>query len=121
MPAACGFEGNTLINLGRRAFNLGHHLVVITQSRDRAEEVSGLNGERTRLAMQQQQDERIYRWSREQAWNYLQTKEEVVSLKEPQKREQFIDKVLNNTQIPDDFGLWIPVRIMNFLRSGRTL
>ena len=120
---ACGmrFEGNTLINLGRRAFNLGHHLIVITQSPGKAEEVSGLNGARTRLAMQQQQDERVYRWSREQARNYLQTKEEVVSLKEPQKREQFIDKVLNNTQIPDDFGLWIPVRIMNFLRSGRTL
>ena len=118
---ACGMRFQTLMDLGRRAFNLGHHLIVITQSRDRAEEVSGLNGARTRLAMQQQQDERVYRWSREQARNYLQTKEEVVSLKEPQKREQFIDKVLNNTQIPDDFGLWIPVHIINFLRSGRTL
>jgi len=50
---ACGmrFEGNTLINLGRRAFNLGHHLIVITQSPGKAEEVSGLNGARTRLAM----------------------------------------------------------------------
>ena len=49
-------NGEDLMMLTRAAHELGHHLIVITQSRERAEEVSDLNGARTRLALQQQQE-----------------------------------------------------------------
>jgi len=112
-------EETFLMALVRAAFNNGHHIIVITDSKELAKEVAGLDGARTRLALQQPQDERANRWSSEEARRYLESKEEVVSLKEPKEREQLIDKILNNTQIPDDFGLWIPVHINEYLTSGR--
>eukprot|EP00434_Breviolum_minutum_P046852 symbB.v1.2.043418.t1/scaffold14554.1/size842/1 len=50
----------------------------------------------------------MYRWSREQARTYLETKE----------LEEVIDKVLNKTEIPDDFGLWKPVDITEYVNTG---
>jgi len=108
-----------LMALVRASFNNGHHIIVITDSKESAKEVARLDGARTRLALYQPQDERANRWSSEEARRYLETKEEVVSLKEPKEREELIDKILNNTQIPDDFGLWIPVHINEYLTSGR--
>ena len=104
-------NGEDLMMLTRAAHELGHHLIVITQSRERAEEVSDLNGARTRLALQQQQDERVYRWSSEQARSFLETLE-------PKESEQVIDKVLNDTQVPDEFRLWKPSDIREYLTSG---
>eukprot|EP00434_Breviolum_minutum_P014586 symbB.v1.2.012858.t1/scaffold875.1/size155714/7 len=108
-----------LIDLARAAFAHGHHIVAITQSKKSAEEIADLNGERTRLAPQQQQDDRTYRWSRRQAQKYLETmEEEMVSPNEPKEREEFIGKVLNNTLIPDDVGLWRPVAINEYMKTG---
>ena len=109
-----------LMDLARAAFAHGHHIIAITQFKKSAEEIADLNGERTRLAPQQQQDDRTYRWSRRQAQNYLETmEEEVVSPNEPKEREEFIGKVLNDTQIPDDVGLWRPVAINEYMNTGR--
>ena len=104
-------NGDRLMELTRAAHELGHHLIVITQSRERAQEVSDLNGARTRLALQQQQDERVYRWSSEQARRFLKTLQ-------PKESEQVIDKVLNDTQVPDEFRLWKPSDIREYLTSG---
>ena len=109
-----------LMDLARAAFAHGHHIIAITQFKKSAEEIADLNGERTRLAPQQQQDDRTYRWSRRQAQNYLETmEEEVVSPNEPKEREEFIGKVLNDTQISDDVGLWRPVAINAYMNTGR--
>ena len=105
-------NGEDLMMLTRAAHELGHHLIVITQSRERAQEVSDLNGARTRLAPQQQQDERTYRWSSEQARSFLETLE-------PKESEQVIDKLLDDTKVPDKFGLWKPSDIREYLTSGR--
>ena len=111
---------NMLMDLARAAFAHGHHIIAITQSKKSAEEIADLHGERGRLAPQQQQDHRTYRWSSRQAQNYLETmEEEVVSPNEPKEREQFIGKVLNDTQIPDDVGLWRPVAIKQDMETGR--
>ena len=111
---------NMLMDLARAAFAHGHHTIAITQSKKSAEEIADLNGERARLAPQQQQDDRTYRWSSRQVQNYLETmEEEVVSPNEPKEREQFIGKVLNDTQIPDDVGLWRPVAIKQYMETGR--
>ena len=107
-----------LMDLARAAFAHGHHIIAITQSKKAAEELADLNGARTRLAPQQRQDERTYRWSREQTRNYLETMEEVLR-NEPKEREQVIDKLLNDTEVPDDFGLWKPVDIKEYLDTGR--
>ena len=108
-----------LMDLARAAFAHGHHIVAITQFKKSAEEIAYLNGERTRLAPQQQQDDRTYRLSRRQAQKYLETmEEEMVSPNEPKEREEFIGKVLNNTLIPDDVGLWRPVAINEYMMTG---
>ena len=101
-------DETSLMGLIRPAFEHGQHIIAITQSKKAAEELADLNGERTRLAVQQQQEERMYRWSREQARTFLETKE----------LEEVIDKVLNNTEIPDDFGLWRPVAITEYVNTG---
>ena len=98
----------SLMGLIRPAFEHGQHIIAITQSKKAAEELAGLNGARTRVAVQQQPEERMYRWSREQARTYLETKE----------LEEVIDKVLNKTEIPDDFGLWKPVDITEYVNTG---
>ena len=105
-----------LMDLARAAFTHDHHIIAITQSKKSAEEIADLNGERTRVAPQQQQDERTYRWSSRQARNYLETMEDLISPNEPKEREDFIDKVLNDTQVPDDVGLWRPVAIQEYVR-----
>ena len=43
-----------------------------------------------------------------QARTYLETKE----------LEEVSDKVLNKTEIPDDFGLWKPVDITEYVNTG---
>jgi len=98
----------SLMGLIRPAFEHGQHIIAITQTKKAAEELAGLNGARTRVAVQQQPEERMYRWSREQARTYLETKE----------LEEVIDKVLNKTEIPDDFGLWKPVDITEYVNTG---
>ena len=102
-------DETNLMGLIRPAFEHGQHIIAITQSKKAAEELADLNGERTRLAVQQQQEERMYRWARTQARTFLETKE----------LEEVIDKVLNNTEIPDDFGLWRPVAITEYVNTGR--
>ena len=112
--------GCILLDITRTAWEFGHHMIAITQSKKSAEEIQDLNlGARTHIALQQQQDERVYRWSREQARNYLESMEEEAHKNEPEEREEGIDKVLSNTQIPDAFGLWRPVAISEYLNTGR--
>ena len=111
--------GCILLDITRNAWECDHHMIAITQSKKSAEEIKDLNlGARTHIALQQQQDERVYRWSREQARNYLESMEEEVHKNEPEESEEGIDKVLNNTEIPDDFGLWRPVAITEYVNTG---
>ena len=67
-------DSSMLIDLARAAFTHGHHIIIITRSKESAAEIADLNGARTRLAPQQQQDDRTYRWSSRQAQNYLEGK-----------------------------------------------
>ena len=47
------YDGNNLIRLAKRAFNTGHHIVVVTQTGAMATDIGALDGARTRLARQQ--------------------------------------------------------------------
>ena len=100
-----------LMDLTRHAFQYRHHLIVTTQSEEAAREAATLNGERTRAV--QQEDARTYRWRSTQARDFL-TNNPLMDF-----TEQTVEVVLNMTQIPDTFGGWRPVSIMEYLRTGR--
>ena len=100
-----------LMDLTRHAFQYCHHLIVTTQSEEAAREAATLNGERTRVV--QQEDARTYRWRNTQARDFL-TNNPLMDF-----REQTVEVVLNMTQIPDTFGGWRPVSIMEYLQTGR--
>ena len=61
-----GEDGKMLMSLARAAFKYGQ-VVVVTQSREVAEEVGSLNGARTRVSSQQKCDVSEYRWNEMQA------------------------------------------------------
>ncbi|CAJ1420802.1 unnamed protein product [Effrenium voratum] len=100
-----------LMDLTRHAFQYRHHLIVTTQSEEAAREAATLNGERTRAV--QQEDARTYRWRNTQARDFL-TNNPLMDF-----REQTVEVVLNMTQIPDTFGGWRPVSIMEYVQTGR--
>ena len=104
-------QDQLLMDLTRYAFQYRHHLIVITQSEETAREAATLNGERTRAV--QQEDARTYRWRNTQARDFL-TNNPLLDF-----REQTAEVVLNMTQIPDTFGGWRPVSIMEYLQTGR--
>ena len=104
-------QDQLLMDLTRHAFQYRHHLIVITQSEEAAREAATLNGERTRAV--QQEDARTYRWRNTQARDFL-TNNPLMDF-----REQTVEVVLNMTQIPDTFGGWRPVSIMEYLQTGR--
>ena len=57
-----GEDGKMLMSLARAAFEYGQ-IVVVTQSREVAEEVGSLNGARTRVSPQQKCNVSEYRWN----------------------------------------------------------
>ena len=107
-----GLQGQETLLLGltRSAFDCGHHLLVVTQSEKAVQEVANLNGERSRAWAQN--DSRSYRWGRMEAKKYLENNP-------LRSNEQTIDAVLNITAVPDQIGGWRPVRIDEYLRTGR--
>jgi len=65
-----GERGEMLMSLARAAFKHGQ-VVVVTQSREVAEEVGSLNGARTRVSPQQKRNVSEYRWNQMQALKLL--------------------------------------------------
>lgn len=65
-----GERGEMLMSLARAAFKYGQ-VVVVTQSREVAEEVGSLNGARTRVSPQQKCNVSEYRWNEMQASRLL--------------------------------------------------
>eukprot|EP00434_Breviolum_minutum_P012928 symbB.v1.2.011396.t1/scaffold764.1/size165801/2 len=65
-----GEDGKMLMSLARAAFKYGQ-VVVVTQSREVAEEVGSLNGARTRVSSQQKCNVSQYRWNEMQASRLL--------------------------------------------------
>ena len=100
--------GQMLLQLARDAYETGHHVIVITQSKEAARQLADLNGERTREV--QQEDGRRYRWRREEARDFL--------IKNLFVQEN-IEEILNMSEVPDTFGGWRPISTMEYLKTGR--
>jgi len=79
-----GEDGEMLISLARAAFEYGQ-VVVVTQSREVAEEVGSLNGARTRVSPQQKCNVSEYRWNEMQASRLLMNLNATAKLKEWRK------------------------------------
>ena len=103
-----GWSVTVLMELTRFAHEFDHHLIVITQSEEAANEVDDLNGERTRKV--EQSEAPFYRWSKEQAQKYLKTMTTLT---------KGVEEVLKMSEVPDKFGGWRPVSIKEYLRTGR--
>ena len=103
-------QDSILMGLTRPAFEFGHHLLVVTQSAQAAQEIATLNGGRSRAW--EQDDARSYRWGHREARHFLENNP-------LRSNEQTIEEVLNMTQVPDEIGRWRPVSIDEYLRTGR--
>ena len=79
-----GEDGQMLISLARAAFLHGQ-VVVVTQSREVAEEVGSLNGARTRVSPQQKCNVSEYRWDEMQASKLLLNLNATAKLKDWRK------------------------------------
>ena len=79
-----GEDGEMLISLARAAFEYGQ-VVVVTQSREVAEEVGSLNGARTRVSPQQKCNVSEYRWNEMQASRLLLNLNATAKLKDWRK------------------------------------
>ena len=135
-----GERGEMLMSLARAAFKYGQ-VVVVTQSREVAEEVGSLNGARTRVSPQQNCNVSEYRWDEIQASKLLlnlkataklkmlhtftgttKESEDTVqtalneTLKEFKQDEAWVQERLEGARMPD--GGWKPVDIEQFLLSG---
>ena len=113
-----GLEKGLIIALGRLALEHGHNLIVIVRSKEMAIEVANLNGDRTRIARQQQGSiAEEYRWSEHLARQYLNS----TVITECQRHNGSFDDVmcrwLNATQTRDQLGGWKPFD-MNLCISG---
>ena len=111
-----------LLALTRLAFEFGHHLIVVTQSKERADEVDKLNGDRTKIAKQQQgRMAEDFRWSEDLARQYLNA---TVMTEYQQQNGSSADGVmcrwLNGTRMRDQFGGWKPT-VMNSYISGNLM
>ena len=79
-----GQRGEMLMSLARAAFEYGQ-VVVVTQSREVAEEVGSLNGARTRVSPQQKCNVSEYRWNEMQASRLLLNLNATAKLKDWRK------------------------------------
>ena len=79
-----GEDGKMLMSLARAAFKHGQ-VVVVTQSREVAEEVGSLNGARTRVSPQQKCNVSEYRWDEMQASKLLLNLNATAKLKDWRK------------------------------------
>ena len=79
-----GERGEMLMSLARAAFEYGQ-VVVVTQSREVAEEVGSLNGARTRMSPQQKCNVSEYRWDEAQASRLLLNLNATAKLKDYRK------------------------------------
>ena len=79
-----GEDGKMLMSLARAAFKYGQ-VVVVTQSREVAEEVGSLNGARTRVSPQQKCNVSEYRWNEMQASRLLLNLNATAKLKDWRK------------------------------------
>ena len=141
-----GQRGEMLMNLARAAFEYGQ-VVVVTQSREVAEEVGSLNGARTRVSPQQKCNVSEYRWNEMQASRLLLNLNATAKLKDWRKSrktrtftrttkesEDIVQRALNESfkEFKQDGawvqenlegarmpdGGWKPVDIKQFLLSG---
>ena len=138
-----GEDGKMLMSLARAAFKYGQ-VVVVTQSREVAEEVGSLNGARTRVSRQQKCNvSSEYRWNEMQASRLLMNLNATAKLKEWRKARKtrstkesqdivqraltesfkefkqdgaWVQENLEGARMPD--GGWKPVDIEQFLLSG---
>ena len=95
---------------------------MVTQSKERADEVDKLNGDRTKIAKQQQgRMAEDFRWSEDLARQYLNA---TVMAEYQQQNGSSADGVmcrwLNGTRMRDQFGGWKPT-IMNSYISGNLM
>ena len=129
-----GERGEMLMSLARAAFKYGQ-VVVVTQSREVAEEIGLLNGARTRVSPHQKCNASDYRWNEMQASTLLlnlnataklnrsmKESEDIVQRALTESFEKFkqdgawVQENLEGARMPD--GGWKPVDIEQFLISG---
>jgi len=129
-----GERGEMLMSLARAAFKYGQ-VVVVTQSREVAEEIGLLNGARTRVSPHQKCNASDYRWNEMQASTLLlnlnataklnrsmKESEDIVqralteSFKKFKQDGAWVQENLEGARMPD--GGWKPVDIEQFLISG---
>jgi hypothetical protein len=109
---------SAVMELTRFAFDCGHHLIIISQTEEGADEIGDLNGARTRIAPQQNgKRAEDYRWGEDLASQYLN---ETV-LAESKKRNSTVADIrrewLNATRMRDRFGGWNPTIMSLYVRG----
>ena len=109
---------SAVMELTRFAFDCGHHLIIIAQTEEGADEIGDLNGARTRIAPQQNgKRAEDYRWGEDLASQYLN---ETV-LAESKKRNSTVADIrrewLNATRMRDRFGGWNPTIMSLYVRG----
>ena len=102
------------ITLLKAAYQSGHHLIAVVQSETMAQSIANLNGARSRMALLQEAATK-YRWTKEQAQEYLALMLEERDIQpESINEEQF----LINASIQDVHGGWMPVQMRNYLDNA---
>ena len=109
---------SAVMELTRFAFDCGHHLVIIAQTEEAADEIGDLNGPRTRLAPQQTgKRAEDFRWGEDLASQYLNK----TVLAESKKRNSTVAEIrrewLNATRVRDRFGGWNPTIMSLYVRG----
>lgn len=104
------------ISLLKAAYESGHHLIVVTQSEALAMKIGSLNGERSRVAAEQEAPVN-YRWAKEQAREYLSY---LLEARNIQPEAVDVDKFLSSCSIPDVYGGWKPIAMSNYLDFNET-
>lgn len=114
-----------LTELSRCAYDYGHHLIVICQSRQVADEIDALNGPRTRIAAaQKSRCAQDFRWSEELAKAFLN--ETVMSELERkgygrERYEDLMQEWLSGTQHRDQYRGWSPSVMTNYITGDYKL
>lgn len=109
---------SAVMELTRFAFDSGHHLIIIAQTEEGADEIGDLNGARTRIAPQQNgKRAEDYRWGEDLASQYLNK----TVLAESKNRNSTVADIreewLNATRMRDRFGGWNPTIMSLYVRG----
>ncbi|CAE7825092.1 unnamed protein product [Symbiodinium sp. CCMP2456] len=95
--------------LARAAAEHAHQVVFLVQSENSAAAIAGLNGDTTSIPPQQTRAAAAYRWSREETLDLLQG----LGLSKE------ADEILEQSQIPDEFGGWRPRSTKIYIQTRR--